>query len=53
MPLIVLTGYPSSGKTTRAIEMKKFFENEFKSDVILINEENLMIDKVDAYKGLK
>lgn len=52
MPLIVITGYPLSGKTTRALELKKYFESAFKSDVVIINEENLQIDKRDAYKGL-
>lgn len=52
MPLIVITGYPLSGKTTRAVELKKYLESEFKSDVVIINEENLQIDKREAYKGL-
>ena len=51
MPLILICGYPYSGKSTRATELKSFFETEFKHDVIIINEENLEIDKIDAYKG--
>lgn len=51
MPLILICGYPSSGKTTRATELKSFLETEFKHDVIIINEENLEIDKMEAYKG--
>ena len=51
MPLILICGYPYSGKTTRATELKSFFETEFKHDVIIINEESLEIDKIDAYKG--
>jgi len=53
MPLILITGYPSSGKTTRALELKNFFEIEFKLDVVVINEENLSIDKIEAYQGKK
>ena len=51
MPLILITGYPSSGKTTRANELKKFFETEFQKDVVVINEENLSLEKIEAYKG--
>ena len=51
MPLILICGYPYCGKTTRATELKSFFETEFKHDVIIINEESLEIDKIDAYKG--
>lgn len=51
MPLILIVGFPSSGKTTRALEIKKFFEQEFKSDVVLINEESFSIDKNEGYKG--
>lgn len=51
MPLIVIAGFPSSGKTTRALELKKFFEQEFQSDVVLINEESFSIDKSEGYKG--
>lgn len=50
MPLILITGYPCSGKTTRALELKSYFE-EYQKDVVLINEENLSINKIDAYKG--
>lgn len=45
MPLIVLTGVPCSGKTTRANELKKYFE-ELGKDVIVVSEE-------EAYKKAK
>ena len=51
MPLILICGFPSSGKTTRAIELKQFLEAKHKCDVIHINEENLFLNKIDAYKG--
>lgn len=41
MPLIVITGIPCSGKTTRSLELKKYFENKLKSNgqnVEIINE---------------
>ncbi|XP_019876502.1 protein KTI12 homolog [Aethina tumida] len=37
MPLIVISGYPSSGKTTRTQELKQFFEEQGK-EVIVISE---------------
>lgn len=30
MPLIVITGIPSSGKTTRSFELKTYFEERLK-----------------------
>ncbi|OMJ17555.1 Protein kti12 [Smittium culicis] len=32
MPLIILTGYPSSGKSTRAKQLKELFEEKFNHD---------------------
>lgn len=51
MPLVVFCGIPSSGKTTRALELKKYLEEKYQSNVILINEEGLGLIKKDAYKG--
>ncbi|KAG4303782.1 hypothetical protein PORY_002807 [Pneumocystis oryctolagi] len=55
MPLIVFTGYPCSGKTQRALELKKALYDKISSDkrvppfdVILINDESLGIKK-DVY----
>ncbi|KAG4302624.1 hypothetical protein PCANB_001164 [Pneumocystis canis] len=55
MPLIVFTGYPSSGKTRRALELKKAFHDKIQlnpksilTDIILINDESLGIKK-DVY----
>lgn len=55
MPLIIITGFPSSGKTQRANEIKEFLskrlEQENKSFRIhVINDESLHIAK-DAYNG--
>jgi protein KTI12 len=57
MPLIILSGYPSSGKTQRVNEIKEYFikrlEEENKSFRIhVINDESLHVSK-DAYKGKK
>jgi len=52
MPLVVFCGIPSSGKTTRAKELKAYLEEKYKSNVVLLNEENLNFKKADAYKGI-
>lgn len=55
MPLITITGYPTSGKSTRANEIKEYLskrlEKENKSYRIhVLNDESLHIPK-EAYKG--
>lgn len=42
MPLIIVTGYPSSGKTTRSIQLKAYFENELGKPTRLLSEEEIM-----------
>ncbi|KAM9981262.1 hypothetical protein ACTFIY_003565 [Dictyostelium cf. discoideum] len=49
MPLIVLSGPPCSGKTTRAKELYEHFTNLGKK-AIIINEESLLINKNEGYK---
>lgn len=46
MPLIVITGIPCSGKTTRSLELKSHFEEKLKGsgqNVEIINENNAII----------
>jgi len=50
MPLVVFCGIPSSGKTTRALELKAYLEEKHKSNVIILNEETLNLVKTEAYK---
>ncbi|KAK0089664.1 hypothetical protein PV325_006087 [Microctonus aethiopoides] len=38
MPLIIITGIPSSGKSTRTVELKNFLEKEHGKKVEIINE---------------
>ncbi|KAG5519710.1 hypothetical protein PMAC_001866 [Pneumocystis sp. 'macacae'] len=52
MPLVIFTGYPSSGKTQRALELKKAFSDKIHMDkrvppfdLVLINDELLGIKK--------
>lgn len=56
MPLLTITGYPSSGKTKRAHEILKEFETIIaastdarvsKMTCVLINDETLGVDKMD------
>lgn len=58
MPLVTISGLPLSGKTKRAKELKSFLLENLKRDsksgsiirnVILVNEEELEIDKKTAY----
>ncbi len=52
MPLVVFCGIPSSGKTTRALELKAYLEEKHKCNVVVLNEENLNLVKKEAYKGI-
>ncbi|KAI9481594.1 MAG: chromatin associated protein KTI12 [Benjaminiella poitrasii] len=57
MPLIILTGYPSSGKTKRVNEIKDYFMNRIKEEkkslrIHIINDESLHVTK-DAYKDAR
>ncbi|KAJ3645038.1 hypothetical protein Zmor_022728 [Zophobas morio] len=49
MPLVVITGVPSSGKTTRANELKQFFEKNKKQ--VFVVSENEQITKANFEKN--
>lgn len=55
MPLIVMTGVPSSGKTKRALELKEYFEKQGR-EVHLISEYEEIVkagfEKNAFYKGM-
>jgi tRNA uridine 5-carbamoylmethylation protein Kti12 len=51
MPFILICGYPCCGKTTKANEIKKNFEEVHHQKVVLINEETLGLKKNEAYLG--
>jgi len=53
MPLVLMVGIPSSGKTTRALELEQYFKEEHKQNVVVINEEFLKMDKNQSYKSKK
>nr|CAG4644971.1 EOG090X0A11 [Leptodora kindtii] len=48
MPLIILTGFPASGKSTRALQLKAYFESQDKT-VNLISENELAKNMKDVY----
>ena len=51
MPLIVMVGIPSSGKTTLATKLKEHLQSTQKRTVVHLNEEFLSLDKDEYYKG--
>ena len=48
MPLVVICGLPSSGKTTRAQQLKKYFEDKGRA-VVIIDDEMVGEEKNDVY----
>lgn len=51
MPLILMVGLPSSGKTTRAHEIQKYFTEQLHKEVILISD-NEIISKMNMDKNV-
>lgn len=55
MPLIILTGIPSSGKTQRTNELKEFFKKEHGLDVKIVDEIEIAVkagfDRNSLYEG--
>lgn len=51
MPLVLMVGGPSSGKTQLALKIKCYLENEKGKEVILINEESLKVIKEECYNS--
>nr|XP_020469006.1 protein KTI12 homolog [Monopterus albus] len=49
MPLIVMCGYPCSGKTRRAEELKVYFEQNTERKVHIVGDRALGVDKSDVY----
>jgi protein KTI12 len=50
MPLVLIVGGPSSGKTQLALKIKEYIEKEKMKEVVLINEEYLQVIKEECYK---
>lgn len=52
MPLVVLTGLPSSGKSSRALEIQQYLSARHPGlSYRLVSEETLLLKRKDAYKG--
>lgn len=55
MPLILMVGLPSSGKTTRAREIQKYFVEHQSREVVLISDNDIIsqmnIDKNVLFLG--
>ena len=53
MPLIIICGFPSSGKTTICQKLKEYVECEKKKTVLIISEDELVRgSKNDIYSGI-
>lgn len=55
MPIIIITGIPSSGKTKRMTELREHFENTLKKKVEIVSETEYMkkagFDRDTLYAG--
>jgi tRNA uridine 5-carbamoylmethylation protein Kti12 len=51
MPLIIIVGLPSSGKTNRTNELKEYFERQLNKSVDIVSDTNFNIDKNVYYSG--
>ena len=52
MPFIILCGYPCSGKTTRSLELKEYFENTKHLRTIIISEHDRELQRNFLYSGI-
>lgn len=51
MPLIVICGYPCSGKTRRAEELKVYFEQNCDKKVYIVGDGAVDVDRNTVYAG--
>lgn len=51
MPLIVMCGYPCSGKTRRAEDLKEYFQQNTERKVHVVGEGALDVEKNRVYAG--
>lgn len=51
MPLVVMCGYPCSGKSKRAEELKSYFENSKRKTVHMTGDENIDLKRNVVYAG--
>ena len=51
MPLIIMCGFPCSGKTRRAVELKHYFEQNAERKVHVVGDGTLGIERNAMYAG--
>lgn len=51
MPLVILCGFPASGKTTLAMKLSTFLKQNTQMTVQVVNDEFLNIPNNDYYSG--
>lgn len=51
MPLIVICGFPCSGKTRRAEELKEYFEQNRDKKVYIVGDGAIDVDRNTVYAG--
>ncbi|XP_060560843.1 protein KTI12 homolog [Ruditapes philippinarum] len=53
MPLILMCGFPSSGKSKRANELEKYFSNECQKKVTVISDHTIGVNRNETYDDSK
>ncbi|XP_042241055.1 protein KTI12 homolog [Homarus americanus] len=53
MPLVIISGFPSSGKTRRTLEIKNYFESEKSKKVTVVSENELLVGKNEIFSDSK
>jgi len=51
MPFIILCGYPCSGKTTRSLELRDYFQNTKRLRTVIISEHDRGLQRNFLYSG--
>ena len=51
MPFVLMCGFPSSGKSTRAEQLRQHITETTKRTVLIVGDETIGIDKNDVYAG--
>ena len=52
MPLIIITGFPASGKTTRAREIKDYIQKDCDRSVNMISDHSVGVERNKVYEGI-
>ncbi|XP_060602106.1 protein KTI12 homolog [Ruditapes philippinarum] len=53
MPLILMCGFPSSGKSKRANELDKYFSNDCQKKVTVISDHTIGVNRNETYDDSK